>query len=660
MIATSLDNALALHRAGRTGAAGEIYRHMLAETPDHPDALHLLGLVESDAGRHEEGAALIRRAVEARPTSAAFQANLGLALSRCGRYHEAVEAYRQSLALDPGHGPTLAKLGRALAALDRAGEAHAALEEAAERSPADAATINALGVVEVTLGRHGDARGRFRQAASLDAGFDEARRNLANLCRLAGGRAVEAQQWAEAADWFAELAALEPDAESFFRLAFVLSASHRLEEAARWYHRALALRPDHPETLNNLAHVELALGRSAEAEERLRQAIAAAPEYRAARYNLAATLQAEGRSAEAEAIYRDLVAENPDDADSWNNLGGIELARNRLEKAIEFYQRALDAAPGHTDARWNLGLANLAAGVYGAGWLGYEARLDQPAFPRRDFPQPMWYGEPLEDRTLLVWAEQGLGDAIQFARFLPSVAGRVRFECQPALAPLFAASSNLDGIPTFARGAEDDGAFDLHVPLLSLPHLLGARLDSLPPPLRFDRLDPARLAHWRDQVDRLAGGALRVGVVWAGNPANQKGRSRSMSWREMAPLGEVAGVRLFSLQRGPQAAEAAADPRLEPLDGEELSIVDTAAMMLAMDLVITVDTMAAHLAGSLGRPTWTLLPFAADWRWMVGRSDSPWYPSIRLFRQAVAGQWASVLERVRGELERLARPRGPE
>lgn len=643
MIATSLENGIALHRAGRTAAAAEIYRQMLEETPGHPDALHLLGLIESDAGRHDEAVALIRRAVRGRPNSAAFRANLGLALSRAGRYEEAVEAYRHSLGLDPGHAPTLAKLGRALAASERNEEACAALEQAVARTPDDTATLNALGVVEVALGKHAESRERFRKALVLDPDFEEARRNLANLCRLAGGVATESRDWTGAAGWFTELVSLEPDAESHFRLAFALAADHRLEEAAATYRKALETRPGHAETLNNLAHVELALGRSEEALERLREAIQAAPEYRAARYNLAVTLQAVGRTEEAEGIYRDLVAHDAGDADSWNNLGGIELARNRVEEAMELYHRALDAAPEHIDARWNLGLANLATGVYAAGWLGYEARLEQPHFPRRDFAQPMWYGEPLEDRTLLVWAEQGLGDAIQFARFLPAVAGRVRFECQPALAPLFAASSELAAIPTAARGG-DPGEFDVHLPLLSLPHLLGARVDSLPAPLVFDRIEEARIGKWRDRAAERAAGALRVGVVWAGNPANRKGSSRSMSWREMARLAEVEGVKLFGLQRGPQAAEAEGDPRLLAFDGEGLDIADTAAMMMAMDLVITVDTMAAHLAGSLGRPTWTLLPFAADWRWMLDRADSPWYPSMRLFRQPVAGNWESVVE----------------
>jgi len=299
----------------------------------------------------------------------------------------------------------------------------------------------------------------------------------------------------------------------------------------------------------------------------------------------------------------------------------------------------------------------LVRGDFLQGWEEYEWRwkTKDAAFPERNFAQPQWDGSPLEGRTLLLHAEQGLGDAIQFIRYLPLVAqngGNIVLECQPELQRLFQRMA--PDLPVLAMG-QALPAFDVHCPLMSLSRVFSTDLGNIPQTVPYLHADAAEAALWGERLAGL-GSSLKVALVWAGNPTNKNDRKRSLKLASLAPLAEVPGVRFISLQKGDATAEARTLPAgVALIDvAEDLKdFADTAALLANLDLVISVDTAVVHLAGAMGRPVWTLLPFAPDWRWLLGRADSPWYPTMRLFRQPAIGDWDAVIAEVREQLQLL-------
>ena len=604
------------------------------------------------AGRPAEAIALLEQAVARQPAQPVFHANLALAHVRNGQPEQALPHYCAALELRPAHAPTLAKLGRAFAACGRTGPALDALRAAVDIASADSDHWNALAAVQAAAGQLDAARTNLERALALDPAFDEALANLlAVLDRLAAAAAAS-HDWTAAAQHTNRALQLDPHSpDRLFQLALASTALGHLDRAQQAYERALQLRPHHPETLNNLAHVVLARGDPARALACLRVVLQANPDYRDAWYNLGVTLQELGEYDEARDAYHQVLRLDPAHADARNNLGGMHLAEARPREAIAEFDRALAADSRHAEARWNRGLAHLSLAEWEPGWRDYEARFRQKDRPPREFPIPPWQGEDLTGKSLLVWAEQGLGDTIQFARFVPEVAARaarVALECQPRLTPLLAATP-LD-TEVLPRGAALPAA-DLHVPLMSLPGLLAVRPETVPPPIP-PHLPPERLRHWQTELANLPG--RKIGICWAGHPDHRKGRNRSIPLALLSRLANTPGVTLVSLQRGPQSAELDALPGSEAilrLEDDNGGLANSAALIRALDLVVTVDTMVAHLAGTLGRPVWTLLPCAADWRWMIARDDTPWYPTMRLWRQRRRGDWEELITRLAAALQ---------
>ncbi|MBI3974419.1 MAG: tetratricopeptide repeat protein [Chloroflexi bacterium] len=483
----------------------------------------------------------------------------------------------------------------------------------------------------------------------------------------------------------------------------------RLVEAETLYRRVLEARPDDPDALQLLGALARDSGRPDLAVELIGSALARAPDVPSLHVNLANALRDRGDLDAAVAGYRRALALDPDSPVVHNNLGAVLRAQGKLDEAVASLERALALLPDHPEAHSNLGNALmhqgkrdaamasfrralalkpdhaeahlglafplLLVGDYGQGWAEYEWRWQCSSLPieRRPFTQPRWNGEPLAGRTILIHAEQGLGDTIQFARYVPLVAargGRVVLECQPALVRLFQTVSGATQV--IAKG-DPLPPFDLHAPLMSLPHILGTTLAGIPADLPYLHPDATLLPFWSARI-RAHTNALRpddpqrsptrplavpssrplaAGLVWSGNPDNPNNRNRSLPLAVLAPLARVPGVTFFSLQKGPAAAEAATPPdgmALVDLDPLLTDFVETAAAVRQLDLVITVDTSVAHLAGALGRPVWLLLACAADWRWLLDRDDSPWYPTVRLFRQSQPGDWNGLVARVAAEL----------
>jgi Flp pilus assembly protein TadD len=462
-----------------------------------------------------------------------------------------------------------------------------------------------------------------------------------------------------------------PSADALARAGVDAHRRGDLAAAERDYRAALALAPGHPLATHYLGVVEYQRGRLDAALPLLERAVAALPGEPEFHNNLGLALAAADRVDEAIAAYRRALDLKPDHAVAWNNLGLALQADNRLEDAIAAFGEARRRAPAFTEARWNLALALLASGRFDEGWRDYDARLELPqlgALPQRP-PSPRWDGVPRAGTTLLLIAEQGLGDAIQFVRFAAPLAAAgldVVVRAPPPLVSLFA---RVPGVRAAVASDAPWPAHDVHLPLLSVAGALRVTGATIPRDVPYLRVDPARRAEAvatiaaRDENSATAAPGtarrLNVGLAWAGNPRNVNDRRRSIDAAHLAPLLDLRGIAWYSLQRDsdegamrelPAAASLSRLPLRNDFEG-------MAALVSALDLVVSVDTSIAHLSGALARPTWVLLPYAFDWRWQQGRADSPWYPTLRLFRQPTRGDWDGVVAAVRDALASLVAAR---
>jgi tetratricopeptide (TPR) repeat protein len=476
------------------------------------------------------------------------------------------------------------------------------------------------------------------------------------------------------------------DIHSNYGLA--LDAGKQHQAALASFDRAIALKPDHANALNNRALTLAALGRHAEALASWDAALAAAPDHADALHARGNALYRLKRHEAALADYGRLLALRPNDIDVLNNRGGALAELGRLDEAYASYDRAFAIDPGvpeisinkghvcadrhqfdaalscyasaaalptlRPEAEFGASLVRLRLGQFAQGWRDYEWRWQQAhwAPQRRDFAAPLWLGqEPLAGRTILLHAEQGFGDTLQFVRYAKLVAARgaaVLLEVQPPLKSLLSGTAGVAQI--FARGEPLPG-FDLHCPLMSLPLALRTALDTIPADIPYVRAPADRVAQWQARLGES--GPLRVGIVWAGSAVHKNNHNRSIAFDRFRSLLSVPDVAFVSLQQELGAAEAASlerYPNVIRLGGELRDFADTAAVVSLLDLVVSADTAMVHLAGALGRPVFALLPFAPDFRWLLDRPDSPWYPTVRLFRQPRSGDWESVLARVRDEL----------
>ena len=479
------------------------------------------------------------------------------------------------------------------------------------------------------------------------------------------------------------------DANAHHLLGLVALGSKKAAEALPRLIRAVALAPHTGHFYSNLGTAQHGSGDSGQAERSYGHALRLVPDQAETAFNKANLLVGSDRAEAAEAWYRRAVELQPERSKYWCSLGNLFMRThrhpqalrayaianaaaggyfpdtainqgmthqrlNQVADALACYERALADHPENVAAHWNRALALLVSGRLAEGWRDYEWRWKLAESVPRPFSQPLWTGEPLNGRSLLLHAEQGLGDTLQFVRYLPRVEGRVILECQPPLRRLL--SESFPNVTVVASGAPLP-AFDVHLPLLSLPRIFGTTLDSIPAAVPYLRA--------ADAASRLAPrpGTLAVGLVWGGDPAHRNDRQRSLGRDALAALLSVPHATFFSLQKGDRGrdlAEAVPPDRpvedLGPVIGD---MADTAAFIRQLDLVVTVDTSVAHLAGALGRPVLVMLPYAPDWRWLLERSDSPWYPTAKLFRQTAPGDWIGVVRSVADHLASIASSRPP-
>ena len=655
-LADTLQRALGHHQAGQLAQAEPLYREILRAQPRHADALHLLGVLAHQVGQHAPAADLIRQAIRENPRSAGYHCNLGEALRALGHLDDAARSYETALQLQPDYLEALINLATVRKAQGRLADALAACEHALRLNPRHAGIHNNLGNILHAQDRTAEAAAAYRTAVQLRPDYADAHCNLGHALR--DRRDLDA-----AATSYETAQRLNPAAaESCFGLGNVRQMQDRLADAAACFRRALELQPDH--------------------------------------------------------------------VDASLNLGLALQEQNLLPAALEHFRHAVAQRPDYPEAHFNLALAALTAGDFATGWREYEWRWRCKTFSTapRDFGRPLWDGSNPAGKTILLHAEQGWGDTLQFIRYATLLAERgatVLAEVPPPLARLIATVPGLTQV--IARGAPLP-PFDFHAPLMSLPGLCQTTPDAIParvPYLFPPPISPAPFAR--------TPGQRHIGLVWAGGTAHQKDHLRSLPFAAILPLIEAPHCRFFSLQVGPRSkdldrlsprehepagaiqdeifpnqnctedtvetpaagrarlssarretcepptgalrtdapylsAEAGASPPRPPrgtvtdLSPHLTDFAITAGVIQQLDLVITVDTAVAHLAGALGKPVWILIPFAPDWRWQTDRPDSPWYPTARLFRQTTRGDWGSVIDSIQRELSTDpcgARPSAP-
>ncbi len=426
----------------------------------------------------------------------------------------------------------------------------------------------------------------------------------------------------------------------------------RLEAAIAAHERAVQLKPDFAPLLCNLGNALQDNRQVERAIEVLRRAIQLQPQFAEAHNNLGNALCDRGDADEAIASYRHALRLKPDYANAMSNLAGALIDQVKLEEAEGLLRRAIEIDPQCADAHWNLAIYLLLHGDFERGLPEYEWRWKVKNVMRGspNLPQPPWDGRELNGRTILLHTEQGIGDAIQFIRYVPMVVacgGRIILRCPIELKRLFTAVPNIERIIDLNERLPE---FDVHCPLLSLPRAFRTDLNSIPATVPYLRADPMLAEVWKGKLAGW-GDVRKIGLAWAGAGIHSNDRNRSTTLNSFAPLAEIEDVAYFSLQKG----EAAKQPPPEGLaisdfTSELNDFADTAALIENLDLVITVDTSVAHLAGAMGKPVWVLLPMNPDWRWMYDRADSPWYPTMRLFRQSKPKDWPAVLDEVARQL----------
>jgi tetratricopeptide (TPR) repeat protein len=622
--------------------------------PDHAPALVTLGDALAVKGEHEGAVAAFRRALVGRPDDAGLHNKLGVALGELSRFAEAEAAYRSALARDGHLTRAHVNLGVALAGQGRLAEAEGAYRAAIAREPAHCGAWLNLGNILAEQGRHGEAANAYRRALDADPN------NPGLVCNLAGALYREGLRQ-EAIDQYRRALALQPDNLMALRLsALVLHEASQLQEAAELYRRTLALDPADHVAASNLGACLSDLGALDEAIAACRHALQLKPDHAPALTNLGIVFEKLDRVDDAVAAHRGAIAADPLYAKGHANLAVALRNAGAIDEALAVSHRAIALDPAQPLAQYNHAHFMLMNGDLADGFESYRWRRNCKTLSDGDpvFAEPEWQGEPLQGRTLLVFAEYGLGDALHFVRYVPeltAMGGRVILQVQPALAALLA---QLPDIHVVARG-EALPPFDLQVPLMSLPRLFGTTLETIPARVPYLQPDAGKLSRWRAALAGVT--QLRVGVVWAGNPAHKGDRQRSLPAAELLPRLLMPGVQLYSLQKQPRGedmqAMAALGSNLVDLAPALGDFSDTAAAVAALDLIIAVDTSVAHLAGALGRPVWMLTPYALDWRWLRDREDSPWYPTMRLFRQRAPRQWDEPMLRLAAALAVLAAKR---
>ena len=610
---TPIQRALEHQAKGRFAEAERICREFLQLNPDHPAALNLLGVACSQQGRKDEGAKFLERAIAIQPNAADLHSNLAMIYVESGKLDEAIASAHRAIALQLAHVEAMNILANALCQLGRCPEALDWLQRSLSVRPEQPEMLS--GMIELCrrMGRHGDADAISQRLLTI-------RPNNHEALAVRGESLLTQRRYAEAAVVFQSLIDAHPQSwVGYNGLGVALFHQGRISETAPLYQKSIELvKGQNPGPHNNAGFACIGEGQLEQAIEHFQKAL-------------------------------EIRADFPD---VYVNLASAYAGRLELDRAIAAYNRALFFQPDNPDAHLGKALLLMLQGNLSEGLLEYEWRWLKFFEHRQSFPQPAWDGYDIAGKTILLHSEQGFGDTIQFARFAKTIAARganVILRCDKELVSLF---SRIEGATRVVQRESPAPPFDVHCSLLSVLYALNITVDTIPGNAPYLFADETLKDRWRKLLAGLEG--MKIGICWAGDSSHLRNRDRSASLEMFALMRDLPGVHWVSLQKGSPACEPVPTGfKLIDMTDQLHDFANTAALIANLDLVISVDTAVAHLAGALGKPVWTLVSFAPDWRWMLDREDSPWYPTMRLFRQRTRRDWSEVIGRVRIALEHI-------
>jgi len=646
---TLFEQAFAWHESGHLPEAAERYQKLLQDFPEDCELLAGLGTVDLQLGNFAAAVSRLEASLAVDPEQACVLNNLGLALAHLDRPAEALAAFEQAIAVYPDYAEAFFNRGNVLKTLQRPEAALASYAGALALNPNFAACYLNRGSVRQELQQHAEALTDFRQALTLAA-------DAALIYNNCGISLHALQRLEEALLNYDKALALNPRlAEVYVNRGKTLEGLQRYAEAVASYTGALELKPELAAVYLYRGKAWLALQRLDDALRDFEQAIALQPDDTAAHWAKAALQAQTGEYAAAIAGFDKALALNPAAAEIVMQRGNAFYQLKQFAAAERDFVAAIALKPDYSEAYMRLAVLKIVCGDYADGWRLYEWRWqDQQKHLLRRFAQAAWLGgQSVAGKTVLIHPEQGFGDFMQFCRYAPLLQALGAQVALETLAPLFSLMTTLKGGLTVLKPGEALPAFDLHCPIMSLPLAFNTRLDSIPNAVPYLFADAAKTRLWQTRLGEKS--RLRVGLVWSGSSVHQNDHNRSIPLALLEPLWRLP-IDFHALQIEFRPAEAELLRQIQPLrrHAEQLrDFADTAALLDAMDLVICVDTSVAHLAGAMAKPVWILLPYLPDYRWLLERSDSPWYPSATLFRQPVAGDWSGVIAAVAEDLQKL-------
>jgi tetratricopeptide (TPR) repeat protein len=627
-------------------------RQILAADPGCADAWHMLGVIAYQIGENEAAIATFGRALALRPTNAEVHYNLGNAFKCAGRLGEAVACYRQALRLRPDYAEAHNNLANVLHEQGQTVDAIACYRRAIELKPTHAGAHFNLGNALRRINRLDDAATCYVRSLELNS-LD------AEVHHVLGRALMDMGRYDEATASFGRALELKPSCAEFHdSLGVALQRQGKNDAAVDCHRRAIELDPRNPDAHNNLGNALENQRNTIQAVTSYRAAIGLRPDFSVAHSNLGIALRELGEVGEAIGCLRRAAELNPDSAEILSNLATALWDGGFIDEAVDTFRRAMQLNPDLAAIRVNHAYLTLLRGDFQNGWREYEWRWKAGDVVARPFQQAKWEGEPLRGKTILLHAEQGLGDTIQFVRYAPLVkqlGGTVVCECQK---PLLQLLGTVAGIDVLVGCGEELPSVDFQIPLLSLPGIFNTESETIPTNVPYLFADPELCDYWRKKLESIQG--FRIGINWHGRAGRRESLRRDVPPACFTALANLPDVSLISLQQNvgrdelKQVGERV--PIVNPgddLDTAHGAFMDTAAIMMNVDLLVTSDTSVAHVAGALGVPVWVMLPFVPNWRWLLDRTDSPWYPTMRLFRQASPGDWDGVMTEVGGALENV-------
>jgi tetratricopeptide (TPR) repeat protein len=676
---TTFDAAVSAYNAGKLAEAEQLCQEVVIAEQDFFDALHLLALVQLLLGERETALASFDRALAVRPNHAEALSNRGVTLRELRRFEEALASFHRALKVRPDHVEALSNRGLTLHELRRFKEALTSFDRALKVRPDYAIALFNRGLTLHELKQFEEALASFDSALRVQpnyaevfcnrgltlrelkrfdealASFDRALKVRPNYAEALSHRGItlhELKRFEEALASYDCALKVRPNyPEVLSNRGLTLHALMRYGDALASFDQALTLRPDHAEALSNRGMTLRELSRFEDALESYDHALIVLPDFAKALSNRGNALHELNRFEEALASFDRALGVDPNCAEALSNRGVTLHALMRFEEALASFERSLKLRPDYADTHYNEALCRMLIGDFNHGWEKCEWRweTEHASDKKRNFAQPLWLGsDEIAGKTILLHGEQGFGDMIQFCRYVPLVAERAAQVILEIAEPLRELMHSLSGVAQIISKGDPLPYFDLHCPLLSLPLAFRTGLKTIPSACPYLRASPQAILHW----DARLGSAKRprIGLVWSGRPTHRNDRNRSIKLSALLPLLDIDAV-FVSLQRDVRADDVATlkdDGKIIHFDLKDFS--DTAALISNLDLVISVDTSVAHLAGALSKPVWVLLSFIPDWRWLLDRDDSPWYPTARLFRQEGNRKWGNVIARVHAGL----------